>query len=190
MEKHMKKTTAMQLTTMGLMTALMCVLAPLSIQLPGLVPISLGSFIVYLTVYIVGLEYAAVSNVVYILLGAFGLPVFSGYVGGLAKLTGPTGGYIIGFIAVTIVCGIALKVFKGNIVAFFAAMVVGTALLYLLGTLWFMHVMGTGLQASLTACVYPFIPFDLVKMVIVCILGPAVRIPLVKAGLLKSYKTN
>ena len=176
-----KKVSVKKITTLGLVTALMCVLAPISIP-TGIVPISLGSFVVYLTVYLVGLQYAVISNILYIVIGAIGLPVFSGYQGGLAKLTGPTGGYIIGFIFVSIIAGLSLKIFKGNMVAFGVGLVLGTAVLYMFGTVWFMTVMKMGLSKSLSLCVYPFIPFDLAKMVIVMIIGPMIRKPIKRIG--------
>ena len=87
------------LIIIALMSAIMCILAPVSIPLfftP--VPISLGVFIIYIISYVLSPIYATLSVFIYILLGLFGLPVFSGYAGGAAKLFGPTGGYIIGYL--------------------------------------------------------------------------------------------
>ena len=96
-----------QLTTCALMVALMCVLGPMSIPI-GPVPVSFTNLVIYLAVYLLGMKGATISCLVYLLLGAVGLPVFSGYQGGLAKLTGPTGGYLVGFILMALICGFVM----------------------------------------------------------------------------------
>ena len=93
----MKKLTIYQMATCAIMAALMCILGPLSIPI-GPVPVSLTNLVVLLAAVLLGAKLSTVSAVVYILLGLVGLPVFSGFQGGVAKLAGPTGGYIIGFI--------------------------------------------------------------------------------------------
>ena len=85
------------ITTIAIMAALMCILGPMSIPI-GLVPISFTNLVIYITVYLLGRKKGVISYVIYLLLGVFGLPVFSGYSSGLAKLGGSTGGYLIGFI--------------------------------------------------------------------------------------------
>ena len=81
----------------AVMAAVICVLGPLSIPV-GPVPISFTNFAIYITLYVLGWKRGTVSYLVYVLIGMVGMPVFSGYSGGLAKLAGPTGGYIVGFI--------------------------------------------------------------------------------------------
>ena len=110
-----KNETIYRLTTCALMTALMCVLGPMSIQI-GLVPVSFTNLVIYLAVYLLGRKRAVVSTSVYLLLGAVGMPVFSGYEGGLGKLVGPTGGYLIGFLFMALICGfIDLWLYNGKI---------------------------------------------------------------------------
>ena len=105
----MKKLETRQMTLIGLMSALMCVAGPLSVPLPFTpVPISLTNLIIYLTAFVLGCKSGTVSYVIYLLLGTAGLPVFSGFTGGLSKLAGPTGGYSIGFILTVAVCGFAV----------------------------------------------------------------------------------
>lgn len=91
-----KKFTVYQLCFMALMAAVTCILAPLSIPI-GPIPISLTNLVVYFTVYVIGLKAGTCSYCLYVLLGVVGLPVFSGYVGGPAKIAGPTGGYITNY---------------------------------------------------------------------------------------------
>ena len=95
---------------MALFIAVTCVLAPLSIPI-GPVPISLTNFVIYFELYFLGWKRGLISYVVYLLLGMVGLPVFSGFAGGVGKLAGPTGGYLIGFILMTLVCGLFIEKF-------------------------------------------------------------------------------
>jgi len=170
------------MTTCALMTALMCVLCPLSLPI-GPVPISLTLFVVNLTIVVLSTKGALVSYVVYLLLGKAGLPVFSGYQGGVAKIAGPTGGYLVGFILAIAITGLITKLAGDKAVILFIAMVVGTAVAYAFGTAWFVIVMKTDVWYALTVCVFPFIPVDIVKIVIAIALGKAVRGRLYKAAL-------
>ena len=151
------KTYAMAVT--ALMTAVTCILAPLSIPI-GPVPISLTNFAIYLALYLLDWKKGTVSYIIYLLLGLVGLPVFSGFTGGLGKLAGPTGGYIIGFIQRWIQI---------------LGMIIGTAICYAFGTAWFCVQAGYTVSAALAVCVIPFIPADLIKMVIAMIIGPEIR---------------
>ena len=84
-----------QITLIGLMTAVVCILGPLSIPLPiSPVPISFTNLAIFLAVYLLDLKGGTVCLLVYLALGAAGLPIFSGFSGGLGKLAGPTGGYL------------------------------------------------------------------------------------------------
>ena len=93
-EKHSINT--YQLTATALMAAVLCALASMSITI-GIVPISLATFVIYLDAYILGSRMATVSTFIYLLLGLVGLPVYSGFSSGPAKLFGPTGGYLFGY---------------------------------------------------------------------------------------------
>ncbi len=167
------------LATTAVMTALLCVLAPISIPI-GPVPISLATLVIYIAVYILGWKMASVSVAVYLLIGMVGVPVFSGFSAGVAKLAGPTGGYLIGYIPMAIVAGLAVDHFKNKYVHA-AGFVLATCLLYALGTVWFCIVTGSGLVAALSLCVIPFIPGDALKIVIAVILGSVLRSRLKKA---------
>ena len=91
--------TTKQMVLIGVVTAITCILAPMSVPLPITpVPISLTNLVLYVSVFLLGWKSATVSYIVYLLIGFAGLPVFSGFTGGLAKLAGPTGGYLIGMI--------------------------------------------------------------------------------------------
>ena len=180
-----KKFTVYQLCFMALMAAVTCILAPMSIPI-GPIPISLT----YFTVYVIGTKAGVCSYCIYVLLGIVGLPVFSGYVGGPAKIAGPTGGYIVGFVLMALIGGFFIEKFKRNFALTLVGWVLGTFVDYCLGTVWFVYVAHCSLLYALKVCVYPFIVFDLGKIVIATLLGHAVRYALVKAGLLNNIKAD
>lgn len=169
-----------KMSVIAIMTAVTCVLAPLSIPI-GVVPISFTNLAIYFSLYLLGWKMGTISYMMYILIGAIGLPVFSGFSGGLGKLIGPTGGYIIGFIPMAIIAGIGIEKFK-NCILQFCAMFVGTMVCYAFGTAWFCIVMESEVSAALSVCVIPFIPGDIVKMVIAIIGGGIIRNRLKSAG--------
>ena len=185
-----KKLTTYQLTLTAVMAAVICVLGPISIAIPvSPVPISLASMAVYLAVTVLGMKLGTLSCLIYLLLGLVGIPVFAGGSAGAAKLFGPTGGYLIGYLFLALIAGAFVGRFAENKwknIAFAAlGMILGTIVLYALGTARLAYSAGMDLQAALWAGVIPFIPGDLVKMVIAVLLGSAVRGRLLRAGVLK-----
>lgn len=102
------------MTMTGLFAALICILGPLSIVIPGTpVPISFTNLAIYLAVMVAGWKRGTISYLIYLLLGMVGLPVFSAFTGGVAKLAGPTGGYLVGFIFMALISGIAIDKSNG-----------------------------------------------------------------------------
>ena len=185
-----KKLTTYQLTLTAVMAAVICVLGPISIAIPvSPVPISLASMAAYLAVTVLGMKLGTLSCLIYLLLGLVGIPVFAGGSAGAAKLFGPTGGYLIGYLFLALIAGAFVGRFAENKwknIAFAAlGMILGTIVLYALGTAWLAYSAGMDFQAALWAGVIPFIPGDLVKMVIAVLLGSAVRGRLLRAGVLK-----
>lgn len=125
------------LVRIALVTAITCILAPLSIPLPfSPVPLSLTNLVLYISIFILGWKAATVSYLVYLLLGAIGLPVFSGFAGGLGKLAGPTGGYLVGMIFLTILSGWIAERFLKKPAVILIGMLLGSAVNYLFGTVW------------------------------------------------------
>ena len=161
---------------MALFAALICFAAPFSIQV-GPIPITLATFAIYLAGTVLGAKRGMIAVIVYILLGAVGLPVFSGFTGGFAKLLGPTGGYIIGYVPLVIIAGLFAEMKVNKIpraVTTVIGMIAATAVLYAFGTAWFMILTGKDLLSSLNLCVLPFLPGDSIK--IAC--TAAVAVPL------------
>ena len=102
--------------------------------------------------------------------------------GSLSRLVGPTGGYIIGYIVSAVAAGVILTKIGYRFWKMVAALVVGLLLCYLFGTVWYVIVMKqTSFWAVLLACVFPYIPFDLVKIVLVSLLSLKLR-PILKTA--------
>ena len=177
-----------RLVIYAIMCTLMCIFGPLSIPI-GPIPVSLTIFIICLSVYITGMRGTVTAYVLYLILGAFGLPVFSGFTGGPAKLAGPTGGYLAGFIFLALIAGFFFEKSNGNIFWTVAGMIVGIAVDYALGTAWFMFQMECDMRYALSVCVIPFIPIDLCKVAAANILGKLIRKPLLKQGLISDLHT-
>ncbi len=153
------------------------------IQIPvDLVPINLALFSVFLAGALLGPKYGALAMVVYVLLGAVGLPVFSGFSGGLHKLVGPTGGYIVGYVACAFLVGFLSRRWSLRFTMLAIAMILGTLACYALGTAWFMIVTGRDLATSLGLCVIPFLPGDAAKILLAALLAGRLRAPLVANG--------
>ena len=179
-----KKLTTYQMAVTALMAAVMCVLGPLTVPI-GAVPISLANFVICLTAWLLGPKFGTLSVAVYLCIGLIGVPVFSGYGAGLAKLAGPTGGYLVGYLLLAIIGGLFIEKSNGNPVVSGIGLVLGDAACYVLGTAWFVFQMQCELGYALSVCVYPFIALDLAKIVVSCVVGALLRKRLVQAGVLK-----
>ena len=181
--KEQSTTTIYQLCFIALMSAIMCFMGPLSIPI-GAVPISCTNFFILLAVYLLGTRQGTVSCVIYLLLGTVGLPVFSGYSGGLAKLLGPTGGYLVGFIFMALISGLIIETSSYKMPWCSAGMILGVAVSYIFGTVWFVTLMKCSVLYAVSVCVHPlFIIGDLAKIVLVELVGRELRKRLKAAGL-------
>jgi biotin transport system substrate-specific component len=167
------------LTKTAVFAALICVAAPFSVPV-GAVPVSLATLAIYLAAGTLGKKLGTLAVTVYILLGAAGLPVFSGFGAGLPKLLGVTGGFIVGYIPLAFIAGC----FSGSNILRPVGMVLGTIALYALGTIWFALTTNSGIIYSLTVCVLPFLIGDAVKIVIASALSSSLSAALsrIKSG--------
>ena len=173
-EKAVTALPVRQLCSIALMSAVMCLLGPLSIPI-GPVPISAMTFIIYLTLYVLGMKMATISCMVYLLLGFVGVPVFAGYTGGAAKLLGPTGGYLVGYIFLTLVGGFIMEKLSFKRIWCIAGTIVGTAVLYVFGTIWFVILMKCEVAYALSSCVVPFLIGDSAKIILAELAGQEIR---------------
>lgn len=162
-----------QMVLIALMTAVTCVLGPLSIPLPfSPVPISLTNFAIFLAIFVLGMKSGTISFIIYLLLGAIGVPVFSSFRGGLQVLAGPTGGYLIGFIFLALIMGFALEHFDRKLVPTIIGMIIGMAVCYAFGTVWLAKLLSLSFKEGLMMGVIPYLPGDTAKIIIAAIVGP------------------
>jgi biotin transport system substrate-specific component len=166
-----------ELTIIGVLTALTAILSPNSIALPfSPVPITLVIVAVYVTGILLKPKLAVFTQVCYLLVGAVGLPVFSGFRGGLPALFGPTGGYLLVYPLMAWIVSLALnsraareaEQRQGRIALFAraaASVLAAQLVLYAGGSLWMGVTTGTDISAVLAMAVFPFIPLDIVKIV-------------------------
>ncbi len=150
------------------------------ISIPTTVPFTMQTFAVFCILSLLDGKRGTISIFIYILLGAVGVPVFSGFKGGFGVLIGPTGGYIIGFIIMGLLYWLLEKLFGRNLKIRIISLVAGLLLCYAFGTAWFIVAYGRQVEAvslgtALGMCVVPFIIPDLVKLVLAVLLASRVR---------------
>ena len=139
------------------------------ITIPLTVPITLQTFAVFVTVGLLGWRRGFLAVLLYLLLGAIGIPVFSGFSGGAGVLLGATGGYLIGFLFTALLTGLLIDRFGRRVFVMAVAMLAGLLVCYAFGTVWFMVVYAStsgavGLGMALSWCVVPFLIPDAVKI--------------------------
>ena len=154
------------------------------ISIPTAVPFTLQTFAVFFVLLSLGGERGTLATLVYVLLGAVGVPVFAGFSGGIGVLLGSTGGYIIGFLFTGIIYIIFTKFVSKKIVVKIIALVLGLAVCYAFGTAWFMNVYiktsgEVGLLTVLGWCVFPFIIPDLIKLALAVVIAKRIE-PVIK----------
>ncbi|MCI9557243.1 biotin transporter BioY [Oscillospiraceae bacterium 50-16] len=176
------KNSTYPLVMTAVMAAVIAAVSPFAIPI-GPISLSLCTLVLYMTPYILGWRRGALATLVFLLVGMVGAPVFTGFQGGMAKVLGPTGGYLAGYIPLVILTGLAVRYCPKNRVLQFLGMLAATAVLYALGTAWFCVQSGSSLDRAMQLCVIPFIPGDLIKMVVATGLGPVLRERLSKAGI-------
>lgn len=175
----MMKTTALntrELTIIGLMTAVMCILGPIAMPIPfSPVPISFGNLAIFLALYVLGMKQGFISYLVYFFLGLAGLPVFTGFSGGLGKALGPTGGYLIGFFFMVVIAGFFIDRWPGKKTMSVAGMFLGSLVCNIFGTIWLSYQLGISFVSGLGVGVLPYLPGDLIKIICASIIGPTLR---------------
>lgn len=168
--KPSRSTQTGNLILCALFAALTAVCSQIQIPLP-MIPINLALFAVFLAGALLGPRFGSASMVVYLLLGAIGVPVFAGFGGGPGILLGKTGGYLLGYILAAGLTGFLSRKWGFSFLPLAAAMLLGAGVCYLFGTVWFMVVTGSSLWMSLLYCVFPFLPGDAVKIALASVLA-------------------
>lgn len=133
------------------------------------VPINMALLGPYLAGILIGSKYGALSQIIYILMGILGIPVFSGFASGIGIIMGPTGGFIAGYVACAALCGLVSG--KKDSGCRILLMICGLFSCYFIGLIWFISVTGSSLRTGLVSCVLPFIPGDAVKITAAAILS-------------------
>ncbi len=165
---------AQKIAFTGILAAIICLLAPISIPM-GAVPLSLATFAVYIIACTADPKRAAGAIIIYILLGAAGLPVFSAFRGGLQVVAGITGGFIIGYIPCALIISLMTGKFGAKKFVYPLSMALGTLACYLTGALWYTVQAGVTFTAALSACVLPFIIGDVTKIAAASALGISLK---------------
>ncbi|MDR0570625.1 MAG: biotin transporter BioY [Clostridiales Family XIII bacterium] len=181
-EKNKRRKMSVQdMCLIGIFTGIICVLGQISIPMPYGVPMTLQTFAVPLAGVMLGAKRGGIATLIYVILGAIGVPVFAGFTGGFGHIAGPTGGFILSFPLMAVAAGIGAG--AGNKVWLAGGLVVGAVVNYLCGMFMFSLVTANNLVFAFTACVLPFIPTSIIKIVLVAVLGANVKKVLAKRGL-------
>jgi biotin transport system substrate-specific component len=155
------KLSTREICFIGLFTALTAVMAQISIPMPLGVPMTMQTFAISMAGMMLGARNGFLSILIYILLGAAGMPVFANFSGGLGIVLGPTGGFILTFPIMAWMIGLGAQ--KRNKLPVILGLFAGTVFNYAGGTLMFSVIAGKDLQTSAAACVLPFIPTAVIK---------------------------
>ncbi len=163
----------------AIFAGLTAVFSQIGIPVPP-IPINLGTLAFFLAGGILGPIYGSISQLIWVLLGVMGLPVFSKFQGGPAVLVGPTGGYIVGYILGALIVGFVAVKFGRNFFSIALAGTLGLLVCYIFGTTWYMILTGVALLPALSACVFPFLIGDVIKIAIAVVLVPKLHSALSK----------
>lgn len=183
----MKKLSIRAICFVALFAAIISVLSILQIPTPWGVPFTLQTFAIALCAYVLGAKYGTFSTIVYILVGAVGLPVFAGMTSGFGVIMGPTGGYIIGFILMALFCGIGFSFFKKGkkgIIFLILLSLLGLACCHGIGIIQLKNYYEMTWAAAAMAGTVPYLLKDVISIALAFALALAVRKALRAANLL------
>ena len=174
MEQKKSKFKTVELAYMALGAALITVCAWITV--PFTVPFTMQLFAVFLSLVLLGGRNGTIAVAVYLLLGAIGIPVFSGGKGGFSVLIGPTGGYLWGMLLIGAGYWLLTRLLGKKLWVEIVSLLIGLLFCYLFGTIWFSVLNpARGFFASLSICVLPFILPDLLKLALALVLGRKLR---------------
>ena len=170
--------TTREIVYVGIFAALMAVCSWISI--PTAVPFTMQTFGVFIACLVLGGRGGTLAVLVYLILGAVGVPVFAGFTGGMGIILGSTGGYFVGFICSAMLLWALERVYRGKPLLTMISLFLALLVCYALGTVWFMIVYSrangpVGLITTLGWCVFPFIIPDLIKIALAYAVSPVIR---------------
>ena len=167
------------ITQVAVMVALIIALSQIYMPLPGGVPFTLQTMAIMLAGIILGPTKGTLSVLIYVMMGAIGLPVFAGFSGGFGIIMGNTGGYIVGFIFAAFIIGLLSRPSQNKIIYWtklLTGIILGQITIFLLGMLWIMYLFGiTSVSAGLAAAVTPFIIPELIKTPLAIVFGVKIK---------------
>ncbi len=161
------------LCTISIFTALIAILAQIRIPMPMGVPLTMQTFAISLAGLLLGCKKAGWATLLYILLGAFGLPVFAGFTGGFGIVVGPTGGFILSFPIMALLIGWGGD--KGTRFWVTFGLVSGTLVNFLCGMLYYSVSTGSPLSRAFIDCVLVFLPTAVIKAVAAAMLSTQIK---------------
>ena len=168
----MKKLNTRDICMTGIFTAIIAVMAQISIPMPLGVPMTMQTFAISLAGVLLGAKRGFFSTLAYVLLGAAGVPIFAGFRGGMLMILGPTGGFIISFPILALLIGWGADRGRNEMIA---GLIAGNIVNYAAGMICFTLSTGNGLDVAFAACVLPFIPTAIVKAVAAGAVGLKIR---------------
>ena len=178
-------------------TALLAIMAQISVPMPAGVPMTMQTLAVPLAGLILGANRGTLATVLYVLLGIFGVPVFAGFSGGPGIAFGITGGFIISFPVMAYLAGLGLRLADKmnrteastkikSLGVLYLFLLIGTLINYLAGMFWFCRIAGTRVREAFVLSVLPFIPTSIIKIILAGWLGPLLRSVLRRAHVLEA----
>lgn len=165
----MNKTIKMQLLS-ALFAAILCGLSLITIPSPTGIPITFQTFAVTMCGFCLGWKYGTVSIIIYLFAGFLGLPVFSGITAGIGVLFGITGGFLLGFIPLVVLCGISDKNPHRIIYA-----MSGLIICHLLGIIWFILIMKSNIITAITTVSLPYLVKDIISVLAAAVLSDILK---------------
>jgi biotin transport system substrate-specific component len=160
----MTRLTVVDLARIAVFAALIAALAQASVHLFGnAVPVTGQTLGIMLAGLVLGAVRGGLAALVYVVLGAIGLPIFAGGTGGMGVISGPTGGFILAFPVAAFVIGLLVRRHMSGSVAFTASVLAGIGLIYLAGVPWLAWRLGISAEEAMLAGAVTFLPGDLIK---------------------------
>lgn len=167
------KVSTKTIVTVGMFTAVLAVLSILTIPMPSGVPVTLQTFAMALCGYVLGAKKGTLSTVLYVVIGAIGVPVYAGMSGGVGALFGYTGGFIFGFIFMTLLCGLGLSMKNKVLQVVFGLL--GLMVCHLFGVIWFSVVAASTFVNSFLVVSVPYLLKDVISVVAAYFVAIAIR---------------
>lgn len=169
------KLSTKEIIVCGLFASITTVLSQISIPLPfTTIPLTMQVFAIVLSGLLLGPRLGLISQIIYVLLGTIGIPVFAQMSGGFGIIAGPTGGFILSFPLLALIVGYFSKKYKGKLMVF-VGMIIGLIVNYLVGTIQFCLITKMSFMAGLMACVVPFVAVDILKLILAYIIGISIN---------------